>query len=44
MNRGRYYATVMPIAGTLYVMALIILGERYDNVAVIGATVIPAGR
>jgi hypothetical protein len=55
MTRGRYYAAVMPIAGILYVIALVVLQDRVANVAVvgalilailavIGATVIPAGR
>jgi len=55
MTRGRYYAAVMPIAGLLYVIALIVLKDSVPNVAVvgalilgilavIGATVIPAGR
>jgi uncharacterized membrane protein YfbV (UPF0208 family) len=35
MNRGRYYATVMPIAAILYAIALAIWHN--GNVAVVGA-------
>ncbi len=54
MTRGRYYAAAIPIAGLLYVLALVVLHNRVENVAVVGAlipailavsgaTVIPAG-
>jgi hypothetical protein len=36
MTRGRYYSSVMPVAGILYVIALIVL-PHHGTVAVVGA-------
>jgi hypothetical protein len=36
MTRGRYYSSVMPVAGIVYAMAVIVL-PHHGMVAVIGA-------
>lgn len=38
MTRGRYYATVMPIAGILYALAIVFVHDGYKgSVTLIGA-------